>query len=237
MPEEKLKSIKDKVNNKLEKYKIKQGLDYINSSSAEIYKRMHKSVAWTAQNMHKAGVSANVASLVGFAIGLLAINFLSLNLYFYALLCVLLNRLFDSIDGEIARRSKVTEFGVFLDATLDYVFYTGVIFGFALANPAQNAVASAFLLFAFATSACAMLAYAMIAYKNKAFARITLDKSPFYLGGFAQGAETFIAIVIMCLFPSWFMQIALLLGVLCLIKALSIMITAYYNFVIMADKK
>ena len=77
----------------------------------------------------------------------------------------------------------------------------------------------------------------MIAYKNKAFARITLDKSPFYLGGFAQGAETFIAIVIMCLLPSWFMQIALLLGVLCLIKALSIMITAYYNFVIMADKK
>ncbi len=236
MPE-KIRSIKDALNSKFEKYKIKQSFSYINSSTQDLCKKMHKSVTWTAQNLHKAGVSANVASLTGFAIGLLAINFLSLNLYFYALLCILLNRLFDSIDGEIARRSKVTEFGVFLDATLDYVFYTGAIFGFALANPMQNAVAAAFLLFSFAASACAMLAYAMIAYKNKAFSRISLDKSPFYLGGFAQGAETFVALVIMCLLPGWFMQIALLLGVLCLIKALSIMVTAYYNFVIMAGRK
>ena len=236
MPE-KIKHIKDSLNNKLEKYKIKQGLGYINNSTQELCSKMKISVEWTAKNLYKAGVSANVASLIGFAIGLLAINFLALNLYFYALLCVLLNRMFDSVDGAIARKSKVTEFGVFLDATLDYVFYTGVIFGFALANPQQNAVAAAFLLFAFAASACAMLAYAMIAYKNKAFARISLDKSPFYLGGFAQGFETFLALVIMCLIPSWFMQIALILGVLCLVKALSIMVTAYYNFVIMADKK
>ena len=168
MPE-KIKHIKDNLNNKLEKYKIKQGLGYINNSTQDLCAKMKISVEWTAKNLYKAGVSANVASLIGFAIGLLAINFLALNLYFYALLCVLLNRLFDSVDGAIARKSKVTEFGVFLDATLDYVFYTGVIFGFALANPQQNAVAAAFLLFAFAASACAMLAYAMIAYKYKTF--------------------------------------------------------------------
>ena len=91
-------------------------------------------------------------------------------------MCIVLNRLFDAVDGEIARHSKVTEFGVFLDAALDYIFYTGVIFGFALANPWQNAVAASFLLFAFAASACAMLAYAVVAYKDKALSKVKLDK-------------------------------------------------------------
>ena len=149
----------------------------------------------------------------------------------------LVNRLFDAVDGGIARRSKVTEFGIFLDAALDYIFYTGIIFGFAMANPAENAVAASFLLFGFAASACAMLAYAIVAYKDRSLTDMVFDRSPFYLGGFAQGAETFVAIVLMCLIPGWFLQLAILFGILCLIKAVSIIITAYYNFVIMADKK
>ncbi len=233
----KMKSIKEKLNYGLEKYKIKSGAAYVNQSMNQLYKRFHQCIVWTAKHIDKVGISANITSMTGFAIGLLAINFLSLNMYWWALLCIVLNRLFDAVDGEIARHSKVTEFGVFLDAALDYIFYTGVIFGFALANPWQNAVAASFLLFAFAASACAMLAYAVVAYKDKALSKVKLDKSPFYLGGFAQGAEIFVAIVIMCLIPSWFMQLAMLFGVLCLVKAFSIIVTAYYNFVVAADKK
>ena len=220
----KMKSIKEKLNYSLEKYKIKSGAAYVNQSMNQLYKRFHQCIVWTAKHIDKVGISANITSMTGFAIGLLAINFLSLNMYWWALLCIVLNRLFDAVDGEIARHSKVTEFGVFLDAALDYIFYTGVIFGFALANPWQNAVAASFLLFAFAAS-------------DKALSKVKLDKSPFYLGGFAQGAEIFVAIVIMCLIPSWFMQLAMLFGVLCLVKAFSIIVTAYYNFVVAADKK
>ena len=68
MPE-KIKHIKDSLNNKLEKYKIKQGLGYINNSTQELCSKMKISVEWTAKNLYKAGVSANVASLIGFAIG------------------------------------------------------------------------------------------------------------------------------------------------------------------------
>lgn len=233
----KFKSIQDKFNNKLEQCKIKSGLVYINNASGNLYKKLHKTIEWLGKKLAKSGVSANVTTIIGFAIGMLAINFLALNLYFYALLCILVNRLFDALDGEVARNSKTTEFGIFLDASLDYVFYTGVIFGFALANPYQNAVAAAFLLFAFASSACAMLAYAVIAYKNKLSAKIILDKSPLYLGGFMQGFETFVAIVVMCLLPSWFLEIAIFLGILCLVKAFGIMVTAYYNFVIANQNK
>lgn len=185
-----------------------------------------------ARKLNRIGISANIITIFGFMIGIFAINFLSLERYGYALICILLNRFFDSLDGAIARNSKITDFGVFLDATLDYIFYAGVIFGFALANPYENAVAASFLLFAFAAAACAMLAYAVIAYKNNGSQKLELGRSPFYLGGIAQGFETLIALVVLCIIPGWFLQIAIVLGVLCLVKAFSIMITAYYNFVI-----
>ena len=102
---------------------------------------------------------------------------------------------------------------------------------------AENAVAAAFLLLAFTASACAMLAYAVVAYKTKSSQEIKLGMSPFYLGGLAQGFETLIVLLAMCVLPYWFMPLAIILGVLSFIKALSIMITAYYSFVISRRKQ
>ncbi|MBS4773555.1 MAG: CDP-alcohol phosphatidyltransferase family protein [Proteobacteria bacterium] len=177
-------------------------------------------------------ISANLVSLLGFAIGMLSINFLAMNMYFWALVCILLNRAFDALDGSIAKFGKPSDFGVFLDAALDYIFYAGVIFGFALANPWENAVAASFLLFGFSASASAMLAYAVIAYKNRRRVEPDLEQSPFYLGGLAQGFETLAALVILCIVPVWFLPIAIILGCWCLVKALMIVSAAYFNFVI-----
>ncbi len=179
-------------------------------------------------------VSANLVTFTGFAVGMLAVNFLAMEMYWAALLCILINRLFDALDGAIARCKAITEFGVFLDATLDYVFYAGVIFGFALAFPAQNAVAACFLLFGFTASACAMLAYAVVAYKNNRDGSRCLEQSPFYLGGLAQGSETLAAMIVLCIVPGWFLPIAIILGCWCLVKALTVITAAYYNFVIAA---
>lgn len=179
-------------------------------------------------------VSANLVTFTGFAVGMLAINFLAMEMYMAALLCILINRLFDALDGAIARCKAITEFGVFLDATLDYIFYAGVIFGFALAFPAQNAVAACFLLFGFTASACAMLAYAVVAYKNNRDGSRCLEQSPFYLGGLAQGSETLAAMIVLCIVPGWFLPIAIILGCWCLVKALTVITAAYYNFVIAA---
>jgi len=192
---------------------------------------------WTAEHLYNSGISPNFISLVGFALGLLAINFLSMEMYLSALICILINRIFDALDGTVARYKEVTDFGVFFDATLDYIFYAGVIWGFALANPSRNAIAAAFLLFGFAASACAMLSYAIIAYKNDKNRKIELPASPFYLGGTAQGSETFAALVILCLVPSWFAAVASILGCWCLVKALLVISTAYYNFVIVSKGK
>ncbi len=197
-----------------------------------IHSHLQQSFNTIGKKMAKWGISANWVSIMGFMVGIFAINFLAMEMYFYALLCILGNRLFDALDGAIARHSKVTDFGTFLDACLDYVFYAGVILGFALADPAQNALSACFLLFAFTASSCSLLAYAVVAYKNNKAKKLELNQSPFYLGGLAQGFETLIALVILCIMPELFMPIAILLGVLCLIKAMSVLVSAYYSFII-----
>lgn len=196
----------------------------------KLYKKLYQIIDISGKNLQKLGLSANVVSVVGFVIGLSAINFLAMGMFGYALLCILLNRFFDALDGAIAKYDGVTNFGVFLDAALDYIFYAGVILGFALANPAQNAVAAAFLMFGFMTAAATLLSYAVIAYQANAPQQMNVKQSPFYLGGFAQGAETLVAFVILCLIPGWFLQIAIVLGCLSFVKALSVIVTAYYNF-------
>ncbi len=231
-----IKSTLNNVKSRYEGSKLQAGWKHkreICRKTADAFRRVLDAVA---KKINKAGISANFVSILGFLIGIFAINFLSLERYGYALICILLNRVFDALDGAIARNTKVTDFGVFLDATLDYIFYAGVIFGFALANPFQNAVAASFLLFSFAAAACAMLAYAVIAYKNNASQKLELEQSPFYLGGLAQGFETLVALIVLCIIPGCFLQIAIVLGVLCLVKAFSIMVTAYYNFVIAGKK-
>ena len=231
----KLKPILNKVNKKVNLEKIKVYSDKTVSLVTKFSDLMRKYMDILAAKMVKIGVPANVVSILGFLIGLLAINFISMQMYMWGLVLIVVNRLFDGLDGAIARKTRITDYGVFLDAVLDYVFYAGVIFAFALANPAQNAVAAAFLLFAFMSSACALLAYGVVAHKSSQNYEL-LNNSPFYLGGFAQGFETLLALVLMCLLPWWFLPIAIIFGVLGLVKALTIVIAAYYNFVI-ANKK
>ena len=228
----KLKSIANTAVRKTKDFKFEEKTAKLRGFIQKTAAFVCKVIDLSAKRVNKAGISANVVTVTGFIIGILAINFLSLEKYGYALICILVNRFFDALDGAIARHSKPTDFGVFLDATLDYIFYAGVIFGFALANPGQNAIPAAFLLFAFAAAACAMLSYAVIAYKYDSGKKTDITASPFYLGGFAQGFETLIALVVLCIIPGFFLQIAIILGILSMVKVLSVIAAAYYNFTI-----
>lgn len=228
-----LKQFKSKFSNK----KINSFFKICNTSCQKTQNVLNLLLQKIASIFLKYHVSANAITLVGFLIGLLAINFLALESYGWALLCILLNRFCDILDGAVAKAKKPTEFGILLDATFDYVFYAGIIFGFSLANPEQNAVAAAFLLFGLMASACSLLAYAIITYKNQAQDTLEQRESPFYLGGLAQGFETFITLTVLCIVPRLFMPLAVILGVFCFIKAVSIIISAYYSLVIVHKGK
>ena len=229
--------LKKKVQDIWSRIRVKDTCLYISRLSQKIYAQAYNKINVAGTYLGQIGISANVVSWTGFVIGIFAVNFIAMEMYGWALLAILLNRLSDGLDGAIARSTKVTDFGVFLDATLDYIFYGGVIFAFALATPAANGVAAACMLFGFAAAACAMLAYSVIAYKNHAEQQLNLDHSPFYLGGLAQGSETLFALVVLCLFPGWFPVMGVVLGVFSLVKAFSVIVAAYYSFVIVPYRK
>ena len=202
-------------------------------------KWMKKIDIW-GKELFKSGINANMVSIFGFVIGMMAINFLAMNMYFEALVCILVNRFCDVLDGAVARAEGITTFGVFLDACLDFVFYAGVIFGFALADPYENATAACFLLFGFTASASAMLAYGIVSHNkdgNNSIKELNTLESPFYLGGIAQGFETVCAFVLLCIMPFAFLPIAIALGCWCLLKALVVISSAYYRLVILQKSK
>ncbi len=213
----------------------KKTYDFIISVSRRIYAKTYNFFNATGTKLGKIGIKAHWVSWIGFCIGIFAVNFLAMEMYGWALFAILLNRFCDGLDGAIARSTQITNFGVFLDATLDYIFYGGVIWGFALAD-ADNAAFACFLMFGFSAAACAMLSYSVIAYKINSEQALNLDHSPFYLGGLAQGSETLVVLILLCLFPSGFVVLSVIFGILSLIKAFSMIVAAYYNFVIMAKK-
>ena len=123
-------------------------------------------------------------TLAGFAIGVLALPFLALGWYPAALIAIVLNRLLDGLDGALARRRGLTDAGGFLDIALDFLFYALVPFGFALAAPADNAIAAAWLLFACMGTGSSFLAFAALAL----FVLCSLFPAHFALFAWAFGA-------------------------------------------------
>lgn len=165
--------------------------------------------------LSRCGVSANAMTVAGFAVGMLALPALAVQAYAAALALILLNRLSDGLDGAIARHRGPTDFGGYLDIVLDFVFYAGIALGFALADPAANALAACFLVFSFMGTGSSFLAYAAMAAKRGRTSKERGPKSLYYLGGLTEGAETIALFVAICLWPGWFPALAYAFGALC----------------------
>nr|WP_207132487.1 CDP-alcohol phosphatidyltransferase family protein [Klebsiella aerogenes] len=165
--------------------------------------------------LDRPGISPDGLTLFGFAIGVLALPFLALGWYGAALVAIVLNRLLDGLDGALARRRGLTDAGGFLDISLDFLFYALVPFGFIVADPAQNALAGGWLLFAFIGTGSSFLAFATLAAKHQIANPGYAHKSFYYLGGLTEGTETILLFVLCCLFPAHFTWLAWCFGALC----------------------
>jgi phosphatidylglycerophosphate synthase len=161
------------------------------------------------------GLSANAVTIAGFVIGLGAAAAIAGGAYLLGLGLLLLNRLFDGLDGAVARHRGLTDLGGFLDIVLDFLIYSAVPFAFALADPHANALPAAFLIFSFVGTGSSFLAFAIMAAKRGIASDLRGRKSLYYLGGLTEGAETIGALVLACLWPALFPWIALAFGLLC----------------------
>jgi len=165
-------------------------------------------------------VSANAVTLAGFTIGVAAVPALAYQHYTVALVLILANRLCDGLDGAVARQRGLSDFGGFLDIVLDFVFYALVPFGFLLGQP-DTAPYAAFLIVSFFGTGSSFLAFAVLAAKRGIDTDRRGRKSFYYLGGLAEGTETVIALVAMCLFPSQFIVIAMIFAAMCWITTVA----------------
>jgi phosphatidylglycerophosphate synthase len=160
-------------------------------------------------------ITANQVTITGFAIGLLALPAIALQLYWWGLLFIVINRIFDGLDGAVARRQGITDCGGFLDITLDFLFYSMIPFAFVLSDPEMNAVAGAFLIFSFIGTGSSFLSFAVMAGKRNIESPIYKQKSLYYIGGLMEGTETIACFVLFCVFPQYFAPIAWVFGTLC----------------------
>lgn len=167
------------------------------------------------------GVSADKVTFGGFMIGMLAIPAIAAQWYIVGLICILINRISDGLDGAIARVTGGTDAGGFLDIVLDFIFYSGVIFGFGLADPDSHALPAAALIFSFVGTGSSFLAYAIMAEKRRLVSIVYPHKGFYYLGGLAEGTETILFFVTICLWPTLFPMLAWCFAAICVVTTVT----------------
>ena len=160
------------------------------------------------------GVSANMISVMGFVFGAFAILMICLNFYISGLIFILMNRVFDGLDGAVARYSQLSDFGGFLDIVFDFIIYSGVVFAFGISN-SNNLIYCSFLIFSFVGPMTSFLAYASIAAKKNIVTIKRGKKSFYHLGGICEGTETALTLILLCVFPQYLPTICIIYGVLC----------------------
>ena len=180
-----------------------------------------------ARALHTRGVGADQLSVAGFAFGLGAVVALALDAPLLALALLLVNRLADGVDGELARLATPTDAGAFLDISLDFVFYALFPLGFALADPGANALAAAVLIASFVGTGASFLAFSGQAERHGITHPDFGYKGLYYLDGLAEGSETILCFVLMCLFPGAFAAIAWAFAALCALTAINRVVSGY----------
>jgi len=182
------------------------------------------------QRLAQMGWTANSVTLVGLGLGLLAALLIGFGLPGLALLPLLLSRLADGLDGAVARATRKTDFGGYLDIAADFLFYGAIPFAFVVMNPGANGVAGAFLLLSFYVNGTSFLGYAILAEKAQMESTARGVKSLYFTGGLLEGTETIAFFVLLCLWPDGFALMAWIFGTLCFVTALSRVLLARQVF-------
>lgn len=172
------------------------------------------------RTLAKRGVSANKVTVAGLFAGLLAALAIVFGSFPVAIVLIVVNRVFDGLDGAVARASGKTDRGGYLDIVADYVFYASVPFAFAVLDPASNAVPAAALLASFCLTCSGFLAFATVAAKRGLASDAHGQKSFFYSTGLVEGTETIVFFLVMAAFPAWFPLLAWVFSGLCVLTAM-----------------
>lgn len=157
----------------------------------------------------RTGVPPLALTGAGFAAGAGACVAVGLHAWTAALVLWLANRALDGLDGPVARRRGATDLGGFLDIVADFTIYSGFLVALAVAVPAAR-IACLALLCAYYVSGTAFLALSSLLERrgvgiddaiNRTAGRYVDGRSLRFVGGLAEGTETVLVYVLICLLP------------------------------------
>lgn len=183
-----------------------------------------------ASRLVNTGITPNQITVAGFFIGVGAASAIAAGWFVIGLVLLLASRLADGLDGSLAKLTKTSDFGGFLDIVLDFAFYGIIPLGFIIADPGQNALAGATLIFSFYVNGASFLAFATLAEKRKLTGNARGTKSIFFTTGLAEATETLAVFVLACLFPAWFSTLAWVFAAVCFYTALVRILQARETF-------
>lgn len=188
-------------------------------------------------------------TMAGLVIGLASAELAAVQWWPLAVVAWLLSRLFDGLDGTLARRRRAakestasapeapgetpsghSEAGGFLDIVSDFIVYGATVLGVAIgATAAFSAPWWPFLLvlFSYYLNGTAFLAFSSIAERT---GRTTIgadNRSLFFLGRIAEGGETILVHSLWLVLPFIAWQIALVWSVFVFASAIQRMIVGY----------
>ncbi|MDA9170685.1 CDP-alcohol phosphatidyltransferase family protein [Alphaproteobacteria bacterium] len=172
-----------------------------------------------AEIINKLKISANFVTLLSFLSGLVCFCYIIDSNFMLALIFFFFNRLFDGLDGAVARINGQSDLGAFYDIISDFFFYALFPIGFIFHN-IENTYSICFLLLSFVTTQTTFLASAWILEKNKSIILLEHKKSFFYIGGLTEGFETIICFILMLIFNDIVNIIAYIFGTLCFLTTL-----------------
>lgn len=171
-----------------------------------------------ARFIAKTPVTGNMVTWIGFLFGLMACGAAALQYGYIAFGFLMINRICDGLDGAVSRaRGEASDFGGYLDITLDFLIYAGIPFFAALGLMDHGAmVAACFVIYSFIGTGISFLAYAIVAAKHAMDDGAHQGKKSFYFAnGFMEGAETVVFMSLIFLFPDYFEILCYVFGTLC----------------------
>lgn len=159
-----------------------------------------------ARGLVRRNVSALTLTGTGLALALAAAAAAAVALWWLALLLWLVSRVFDALDGPVARGSGGgTAFGGWADISADLTAYGAFVAGCAIGNPDAR-VACLVLLLTYYVNGGSLLALSAAATEQGAD---RADERTFHFHrGLAEGAETIVVHSLMVLVPAWMPALA-----------------------------
>ncbi|RVT87193.1 CDP-alcohol phosphatidyltransferase family protein [Rhodobacteraceae bacterium CCMM004] len=167
----------------------------------------------------RAGATPDAVTLAGLALGLAAAAAVAAGCTLLALIPLALSRIADGLDGAVARATRSSDFGGYLDITSDFLVYGAIPAAFVWLDPAANGAAGAFLLLSFYVNGASFLGFAILAEKRRMRTDARGVKSLYFTGGLLEGAETIAFFAVLCLWPGAFAPLAWAFGALCFVTA------------------